>query len=120
MRGSHRRGGQRVKRSNRNPGAAANQARPGVRAAGHEGIDDVMKICLVGIHNLSALAPQYKHYTVGGEPVQQSLLAKALASRGYEVSMVVADYGQADGLQCESIRTFKAYRPDAGVPVLRF
>jgi len=79
-----------------------------------------MKICLVGIHNLSALAPQYKHYTVGGEPVQQSLLAKALASRGYEVSMVVADYGQADGLQCESIRTFKAYRPDAGVPVLRF
>jgi len=79
-----------------------------------------MNICLVGLHNLSALVPQYKHHTVGGEPVQQSLLARALASRGHQVSMVVADYGQADGLQCDGIRTFKAYRPAAGVPVLRF
>lgn len=79
-----------------------------------------MKICLVGLHNLSVLAPGYKDHAVGGEPVQQTLLARALAHRGHEVSMVVADYGQIDGAECRGIRIFKAYRPDAGVPVLRF
>ena len=79
-----------------------------------------MKICLVGLHNLSVLLPEYKNHYVGGEPVQQTLLARALARRGQEVSMVVADYGQIDGLDCKTIRVFKAYRLDAGIPVLRF
>ena len=79
-----------------------------------------MKICLVGLQNLSVHAPEYKDLTVGGDPVQQTLLARALARRGHDVSMIVADLGQADGMRCEGIRTFKAYRPDAGVPVLRF
>jgi len=34
--------------------------------------------------------------------------------------MVVADYGQRDAAEWEAIRVFKAYRPDAGIPVLRF
>jgi glycosyltransferase involved in cell wall biosynthesis len=79
-----------------------------------------MKICLVGLHNLSVLAPGYRNHVVGGEPVQQTLLARALAHRGHEVSMVVADYGQIDDLECRGIRVFKAYRPNAGLPVLRF
>lgn len=79
-----------------------------------------MRICLVGLDNLPALARQYKHHMVGGESVQQTLLARALARRGHDVSMVVADYGQVDGLKCEGIRVFKAYRMKAGVPVLRF
>lgn len=79
-----------------------------------------MKICLLGLQNLSVLAPAYEDRLVGGEPVQQTLLARALARRGHNVSMVVADLGQADGAQYDGIRTFKAYRPDAGVPVLRF
>lgn len=79
-----------------------------------------MKICLLGLHNLSVLAPGYRNHLVGGEPVQQTLLARALAHRGHEVSMVVADYGQIDDLECRGIRVFKAYRPNAGLPVLRF
>lgn len=79
-----------------------------------------MKICLLGLQNLSMLAPAYEDRLVGGEPVQQVLLARALARRGHDVSMVVADLGQADGAQYDGIRTLKAYRPDAGVPVLRF
>jgi len=79
-----------------------------------------MKICLVGLHNLSVLAPEYKNHYVGGEPVQQTLLGKAFARRGHDVSMVVADYGQIDDLECRTIRLFKAYRLDAGIPVLRF
>jgi len=79
-----------------------------------------MKICLLGFHNLPVLAPEYAQHTVGGESVQQTLLARALARRGHEVSMVVADHGQPDGAQWESIRVFKAYDLDAGLPVLRF
>jgi len=79
-----------------------------------------MKICLVGLHNLPALAPEFRNNTVGGESVQQTLLARALARHGHDVSMVVADYGQADGVEFQCIRVFKAYRFQAGIPVLRF
>jgi glycosyltransferase involved in cell wall biosynthesis len=79
-----------------------------------------MKICLLGLDNLHVLAPEYAHCTVGGESVQQTLLARALARRGHEVSMVTTDCGQQDGAQWDSIRVFKAYAPDAGLPALRF
>src|SRR5258708_3779123 len=98
----------------------------GVRAGTGAGSHDAdrlarrMKICLLGFHNLPVLAPEYAQHTVGGESVQQTLLARALARRGHEVSMVVADHGQPDGAQWESIRVFKAYDLDAGLPVLRF
>ncbi len=79
-----------------------------------------MKICLVGLDNLPVLAPQYRQHHIGGESVQQTLLGRALARRGHEVSMVVADYGQGDGTQWDAIRVFKAFHPGAGLPVLRF
>jgi len=79
-----------------------------------------MKICLLGLDNLPVLAPEYREHTVGGESVQQTLLARALARRGHEVSMVTADYGQADAAVWEDIRVYKAYRPEAGLPLLRF
>ena len=79
-----------------------------------------MKICLLGLDNLPVLAPEYREHTVGGESVQQTLLARALSARGHEVSMVTADYGQADAGVWEGIRVYKAYRPKAGLPVVRF
>ncbi|HUF81711.1 MAG TPA: glycosyltransferase family 4 protein [Burkholderiales bacterium] len=79
-----------------------------------------MRICFLGLENLPVLAPEYRAHRVGGEAVQQTLLARALARRGHEVSMVTGDYGQADGTQWDGIRVFAAYHPDAGVPVLRF
>ncbi len=77
-------------------------------------------ICFVGLENLPVLAPEYGTHGAGGAQVQQSLLAKALVRRGYRVSMVVADYGQADRATWEGITTFKAFRHAAGLPGLRF
>ncbi|MDQ6968428.1 MAG: glycosyltransferase family 4 protein [Mariprofundaceae bacterium] len=57
---------------------------------------------------------------MGGAQLQQTLMAKALVQRGYEISMVVADYGQDDGAIWDDIVTYRAYRLDAGLPVLRF
>ena len=79
-----------------------------------------MKVCFVGLENLPVLARQYNRHRIGGEQVQQTLLAKALATRGYRVSMVVADYGQPDSAAWHGVTTYKAYRADAGLPVLRF
>ena len=67
-----------------------------------------MKICLVGPDNLAALAPQHGRHAHGAGAVQQVLLARALARRGHEVSMLVADHGQPDGAQWDGIRTLKA------------
>ena len=83
-------------------------------------IDEAMKICLVGLDNLPVLVPEYREHAIGGETVQQTLLGRALARRGHDVSMVVGDYGQADGTRWQSIRVFKAFRRNAGLPVLRF
>jgi len=79
-----------------------------------------MKICLLGLDNLPVLAPAYRAHAIGGESVQQTLLARALQRRGHAVSMVTADYGQREAEVHAGIRVHKAYRPAAGVPVLRF
>jgi glycosyltransferase involved in cell wall biosynthesis len=79
-----------------------------------------MKICFLGIDNLPVLAPQLGRAAVGGESVQQTLLARALARRGHDVSMVSADLGQPEGVRWDGVRVHKAYRPHAGIPVLRF
>jgi glycosyltransferase involved in cell wall biosynthesis len=52
--------------------------------------------------------------------VQQSVLARLFRRNGYQVSMVCLDFGQTDGAVVDGITVHKAYRPDAGIPVLRF
>lgn len=79
-----------------------------------------MKVCFLGLANLPLLARDYNMHNIGGESVQQTLLARALNERGYEVSMVTADYGQPDGASWQGVPVFKAYRRDAGMPGIRF
>lgn len=78
------------------------------------------RVCFVGLENLPVLAPALGTHGIGGEQVQQTLLARALARRGVDVSMVVADYGQPDGAVIDGIALHRAHRLDAGLPVLRF
>lgn len=79
-----------------------------------------MNICLLGLDNLPVLAPELRVRAIGGESVQQTLLARALVRRGHEVSMVTADDSPQQSVVREGIRVQRAYRPDAGLPVLRF
>lgn len=78
------------------------------------------RVCFVGLGNLPVLAREYNHHTIGGEQVQQTLLARALAREGYDVSMVTSDFGQRDAAVWEGVTVYKAYAPDAGIPVVRF
>lgn len=79
-----------------------------------------MHICLVSFEALSILLPGYEYHRTGGEQVQVSLLAKALARRGWRVTVVVFDYGQPDEVIYEGIRVVKIYAPRDGLPVVRF
>jgi glycosyltransferase involved in cell wall biosynthesis len=79
-----------------------------------------MKICFFGLENLPVLAPEFNRHGVGGEQVQHTLLAKALARRDHSISMVVYDYGQADCSEWHGVTTYKSYRQNAGIPMLRF
>jgi glycosyltransferase involved in cell wall biosynthesis len=77
-------------------------------------------VCFVGFGNLPVLAREYADRCAGGAERQQTLLARALARRGWPVSMIVADLGQPDGAVWDGIETRKSYSPEAGIPVIRF
>jgi len=77
-------------------------------------------ICLVGLMNLPVLAREYAHHGIGGMQVQQTLLARQLARRGCDVSMVVMDLGQPDGASWDGITTWRTFKPNEGIPVLRY
>lgn len=66
------------------------------------------------------LNPDYGAHYIGGESVQQTLLAKAFVDLDYDVSTVVTDLGQPDGECIDGVRVCKTFRPDAGIPVFRF
>jgi len=79
-----------------------------------------MRICVFSLRSLPVIAPEFKSGRIGGAEVQLARLATALAARGHDVSMVVADYGQREGAVYEGIRTIAAFDPDAGWPMIRF
>jgi len=80
----------------------------------------IIRVCLLGLENVPVLLPGFDAFRVGGEEVQQSLLASALSRMGYVVSVVSMDYGQGDRSVHNGVTVFKAYRRDGGLPVLRF
>ncbi|HVL37071.1 MAG TPA: glycosyltransferase family 4 protein [Burkholderiales bacterium] len=57
---------------------------------------------------------------IGGAEVQQRLLARLFARAGYPVSVVSCDFGQPQPAFAHGITVHKTFRPDAGLPVLRF
>lgn len=79
-----------------------------------------LRICFVGLDNLPVLCREFGHLGAGGEQVQHTLLARALARRGLHVSMVVADYGQPPRDEREGIVLHRAHGLTEGIPVLRF
>jgi glycosyltransferase involved in cell wall biosynthesis len=77
-------------------------------------------ICFVAPMGYPVLAGERSLKVIGGAEVQQSLIAPALAARGWRVSMISMDYGQREGEVVRGVRMLKMHAPDAGVPVLRY
>jgi glycosyltransferase involved in cell wall biosynthesis len=79
-----------------------------------------MHVCFVAPYAWPVLSRDPALKVVGGAEVQQVILARLLVRAGYRVSMICCDYGQASPVAIEGITVHKAFKPDAGLPVLRF
>lgn len=78
------------------------------------------RICFVGMDNYPVLAKLTSKDYIGGESVQQTLLAKAFVALGFEVSMIVKKKSDNDEKVIDGVRVLAAYEERGGLPVLRF
>jgi len=77
-------------------------------------------ICFVAPNTWPVFSHDPDNELIGGAEVQQSILARALVRAGYRVSMISLDFGQPQRVLLDGVMVHKAYRPDAGLRVLRF
>ena len=77
-------------------------------------------ICFVALNAYNVVSGREDLGHIGGAEVQQALIAQELARRGYHVSFVTRDLGQADGIEHHGIRVFKTCAEDDGLPGIRF
>src|SRR6185436_11864649 len=77
-------------------------------------------ICFVAPYAWPVLSRDKAIQIVGGAEVQQCVLARLFQRSGYRVSMVTLDHGQPAAAVVDGITVHKAYRKEAGIPVLRF
>ena len=77
------------------------------------------RVCFFASH----LWPSFSEGAIafaGGAEVQQAALARGLASRDYDVTVVTCDYGQGPRVVREGITFLGSHPPQSGLPVLRF
>ena len=79
-----------------------------------------LRVCFVAPHAYPLLAGRSDVPFVGGAELQQCLLARSLARRGHQVSMICLDHGQPDGVVLDGITVHTAFAVEAGIPGTRF
>ena len=80
----------------------------------------MLSVCFVAPHAWPVLSGERSIAVVGGAEVQQAILARLFASRGYRVSMISLDFGQAPQAQIDGVEVHRIFNMQHGVPVLRF
>ncbi len=77
-------------------------------------------VCFVAPHAFPLLSGSADIELVGGAELQQVLVARGLVNRGYRVTMICLNYGQPDRIEIDGICVLRSFRPNEGVPVIRF
>lgn len=77
-------------------------------------------VCFVSMTVYPVLHGDTQLQRIGGAELQQVQIARLLLRMGHQVSFVTLDHGQPDGEVLQGCRVYKAYRPGAGLPGLRF
>ena len=81
---------------------------------------DFPHVCIVAPNAFPLLSGDRRMQVIGGAELQMVIVAKLLAARGRRVSMICLDFGQPDQLLVDGVQVIRAYRPEEGIPVLRF
>ena len=82
--------------------------------------DGKPSICFVSLDNFAALVDDPKFGHIGGAEIQQVLIGRELAKRGYRISFVTLDHGQDNEMEIDGMRIIKAYDDNIGIRMLRF
>lgn len=80
----------------------------------------MLSVCFVAPHAWPVFSGSRSIAVVGGAEVQQAILARLFASRGYRVSMISLDFGQAPQALIDGVEVHRIFNMREGVPVLRF
>jgi glycosyltransferase involved in cell wall biosynthesis len=78
-----------------------------------------MRIAIVA-HNAYGMISGVQSGHIGGVERQAAMLARWLAGRGHDVSLITWNEGGPSVEIVDRVRVIKICRPDAGLPVLRF
>jgi glycosyltransferase involved in cell wall biosynthesis len=81
--------------------------------------DRIESICFVAPWAYPVISGDPTLRGVGGSEVQQTILAREFAKRGYKVSMVTFDQGQPDGIVIDGVKIFKSYKHGTALPKLK-
>lgn len=78
-------------------------------------------VCFVAMNIYPTLTGSTKVETVGGGEVQQTILARALVADGFRVSVLTADHGQPERVDCDGVQIHRVPDPGRrGISGLRF
>lgn len=77
-------------------------------------------ICFVAPDLYPILVADGSIGSAGGAEVQQNFIARGLVARGYSVSVVTNDFGQADESEVDGVRVIKVNTPKSNLPFIRF
>jgi len=79
-----------------------------------------MKICFVVEDIYPTLNPKGGELYLNGRSIHFKNLGQGLLKEGHEVSFITRDYGGAGREEILNFLVYKMYKPDEGIPVLRF
>src|SRR5687768_7776605 len=82
--------------------------------------DRFQHICFIAPHAFPLLSGDEGIQLIGGAELQMVIVARLLAARGHRVSMICLDFGQEDEIELDGVKVFRAYKPEEGIPILRF
>ena len=72
---------------------------------------DMKRICFLAFGAYPILSRQENFYDLGGAELQQVLLGKELAKKGYDIIFIDFDYGQKQYETVQGIKIIKTFKP---------
>lgn len=77
-------------------------------------------ICFVALNSYNMFSERADLTHIGGAEVQQREVSSWLASKGFSVSFITKDHGQASESEIDGVKLYKAYGEEEGLPIVRF